>query len=139
MSKDAPTQNKLIEMMNAAGMRPSLQRLATLDCICRLGHPTAEEIYADLSPTRPSLSKTTVYNSLHALVTAALVREIDIESGTCHYDLAPQPRHSHFICRTCGRIFDMEFPPELDMANYAGFSIDSVDLYLKGSCPECNK
>ena len=93
MSKDAPTQNKLIEMMNAAGMRPSLQRLATLDCICRLGHPTAEEIYADLSPTLPSLSKTTVYNSLHALrEQQLLVREIDIESGTCHYDLAPQPR-----------------------------------------------
>lgn len=131
-------QNRLIEMMHSAGVRPSLQRVATLDCICRLGHPTADEIYEALAPGLPTLSKTTVYNSLHALVEGALVRELDIESGTCHYDLAPQPRHSHFMCRRCGRIFDMPFPDNLAAGAAEGFAVDCVDIYFKGICRDCN-
>ena len=58
-------------------------------------------------------------------------------SGNMHYDLAPQPLHSHFICRKCGRIFDMTMPEGLSSAATPGFTIDSVDLYFKGCCPDC--
>ncbi len=132
------SDSRLTEMMHKAGIRPSVQRLAILSHIAnKRMHPTADEIYMDLAPSYPSLSKTTVYNSLHVLVECGLVRELEIESGNRHYDLAPQPPHSHFICRHCGCIYDMEIPPYLEKPATKGFTIDSIDVYFKGLCPNC--
>lgn len=134
------TDSKLAEMMYASGIRPSVQRIAILSYIANARrHPTADEIYTELAPKFPSLSRTTVYNSLHTLVAASLVRELEIESGNRHYDLAPQPSHSHFICRKCGRIFDMAIPDGVCSAATPGFCIDSVDVYFKGLCPDCRE
>lgn len=134
------SDSKLAEMMHTSGIRPSVQRIAILSYIANArSHPTADEIYTELAPKFPSLSRTTVYNSLHTLVTASLVRELEIESGNRRYDLSPQPSHGHFICRKCGCIFDMAIPDGVCAAATPGFSIDSVDVYFKGLCPDCRE
>lgn len=134
------TEAKLVDMLHKAGVRPSVQRIAIMSHIANLRkHPTVDEIYNDLKESYPSMSRTTVYNSVHALVDARLVRELEIESGNMHYDLAPQPHHSHFMCRRCHRIFDMAMPVIMPGEEASGFSIDTVDLYYKGLCPECNQ
>ena len=136
--KIAISDSQLTEMMHRASVRPSVQRVAILSYVANSGrHPTADEIYSDLAAHYPTLSRTTVYNTLHTLADAGLLRELEIESGNMHYDLAPQPLHSHFICRKCGRIFDMTMPEGLSSAATPGFTIDSVDLYFKGCCPDC--
>ena len=136
--RDTLSETLMVEMMYERGMRPSLQRVAVLAHVANLRkHPTADEIYTDLAVQHPSLSKTTVYNSLHALVEAGLLRELEIESGNCRYDLAPQPPHSHFVCRKCGRIFDMCMPAGVNEMADPGFAVDSVDVCYRGVCPEC--
>lgn len=134
------TDTELVGMLHERGIRPSIQRIAVLACIanCRR-HPTADEIYREISQHYPSLSRTTVYNSLHALVEGGLVRELEIRSGTCNYDLAPQPRHSHFSCRRCGQIFDLPMPETVSSIDTGGFAIDSVDVIFSGLCPKCRK
>lgn len=137
---DTFTNAQLAEMMHQARLRPSAQRIAVLANIAnKRKHPTADEIFTDLVTEYPSMSRTTVYNSLHVLADAKLIRELEIESGNKHYDLAPQPPHSHFICRKCGRIFDMELPSGLEKITKDGFDIDSVDVYFKGICQQCNQ
>ncbi len=132
------SESKLLEMMHGVGIRPSAQRIAILSHIANLKrHPTADEIFSDISSAFPSLSRTTVYNTLHTLVEAKLIRELEIESGNRHYDLAPQPQHGHFVCRNCGKIFDMAIPEGLQPISSPGFSIDSMDIYFKGLCPNC--
>lgn len=134
------TESQLAGMMHSVGIRPSIQRIAVLNLVANTDrHPTADEIFSELSKSYPTLSKTTVYNSLHAMVDTGLVKELEIESGNKHYDLAPQPPHSHFICRGCGKIFDMAIPAGLEGISSEGFSVDSVDVYLKGLCPDCVK
>lgn len=131
---------ELLEMIHAAGIRPSVQRIAILGHIANgRAHPSAEGIYSSLAPEFPSLSRTTLYNTLHTIAEAGLLRELEIESGTRRYDLKPQPPHSHFICRRCGRVFDMKLPEGLERSADDGFSIDSVDLYFKGICPGCKQ
>lgn len=133
------TENQLIELIHRSGLRPSVQRLAILSYIGNARtHPSADEIYLLLHLEYPTLSRTTVYNSLHALVDAGLVRELEIESGNKHYDLSRQAPHSHFICRKCRRIFDMKLPDNIDKPESEGFIIDTTDVYYKGLCPECN-
>lgn len=132
------TDSKLTELMHKAGVRPSVQRIAILSFITNMkSHPTADNIYADLAEKYPSLSRTTVYNSLRVLTDAGLVRELEIESGNRHYDFAHQAPHSHFICRQCGRIYDMDIPTGLEHSSSPGFRIDSIDVYFKGACPSC--
>lgn len=133
------TNKQLTDLMHNAGVRPSVQRIAILGHIANSrSHPAADEVYSRLAPDFPSLSLTTIYNTLHTLTEAGLLRELDIERDRKRYDLAPQPPHSHFICRSCGRIFDMMQPNGLDLAPDNGeFCIENVEVYYKGLCPEC--
>ena len=76
------TTSQLVEMLQRCNIRPSVQRVAVLSYVANGSkHPAAEEIYASLSQTFYSLSRTTVYNSLHILAEKGLVRELEIESG----------------------------------------------------------
>lgn len=130
--------SELAEMMHKAGVRPSAQRLAILRNVAqRRTHPTAEEILHDLSDEYPTMSRTTVYNSLRTLTDAGLLRELELESGNRRFDFAPQPHHGHLRCRRCGRIFDMPLPVGLELPSAPGFCIDSIDIFFRGLCPQC--
>lgn len=130
---------ELAEMIHNAGIRPSVQRIAIFSVIANTRcHPSAEDVYSKLFEHFPSLSRTTVYNSLHTLTEAGLIRELEIETGNMRYDLAPQPQHSHFICKKCGKIFDLEMPENISDITTEGFFIENVDVYYRGLCPECH-
>ena len=138
-TKQGLSEVQLVDMMHAAGLRPSAQRLAVLSFVANTrSHPSADEVYNELSSRFPTLSRTTVYNSLHALVEVSLIRELEIESDNMHYDLAPQPPHGHFICRKCGKIFDTSMPGNLAGTVSEDFEIDCVDIFFKGTCPQCS-
>lgn len=129
----------LINMMRERNVHPSVQRIAVLSHVAnKRKHPTADEIFKDISLEYPSLSRTTVYNSLHALVDAEIIRELDVESGNKHYDLALQPQHIHFVCRNCGKIYDMAMPDDLKIKVPSGFTVCSFDLIYRGICKECS-
>lgn len=129
----------LAEMMHKAGVRPSAQRMAILRSVAEgHKHPTADEIYREMQEEYPTMSRTTVYNSLHALAEAGLLRELELESGNRRYDFAPQPPHGHLRCICCGRIFDMALPVGLTLTVPYGFSVDSVEIYYRGLCPDCH-
>lgn len=130
--------DQTLQMMTRAGIRPSAQRIAVLRYVAESkAHPTVDAIFSALSPEFPSLSRTTVYNSVHALSEAGLLRELDIEAGAKHYDLRPQPRHGHFRCRRCGAILDIPYPAELRLAEVGDLEVDEVDVYAYGLCPRC--
>lgn len=132
------TDKEMVRLLHEAGLRPSVHRMAVLAYMANFrNHPTAEEIYAHLTQYFPNVSKTTVYNSLHALKCAGLVRELDIESGSARYDMASYKPHAHFTCRICGKIFDMPLPDKLETIVSEGFQTESIDLHFKGVCPEC--
>lgn len=132
------TDSEMVDMMRQAGVRPSAQRLAVLRYVGNShAHPTSDEIYREMLAGFPSLSRTTVYNSLHALVDVGLVRELEIDAGNKRFDLAPQPPHGHFLCRRCGKVFDIPLAAGFAASVPAGFAVDSVDVYGKGLCPAC--
>lgn len=137
-TKTEYSDNQLLKMMQQAGLRPSLHRIAVLSFVANSrSHPSADEVYTRLSKQFPTMSRTTIYNALHALVETSLLRELEIESGTMRYDLAPKPGHGHFICRKCGKIYDTEMPDGLMSSVSPGFCIDCIDIFYKGLCPMC--
>lgn len=126
-------------MIHSAGVRVSAPRIAIMDYLLSLRtHPAADEIYSALRPGYPSLSRTTVYNSLHTLVKAGLLRLLEIESGVMRYDVARQQPHGHFLCRGCHTLYDIPLPQSLPLTPDGGFTVDSVEYNCKGLCPACS-
>lgn len=133
------TANEYTEKLRGAGLRASAQRIAVLEFMDgSYSHPTAEEIYRALLPTYPTLSLTTVYNTVHTLVESGLLREVEIDAANLRFDTASRPAHGHFRCRRCGRIFDMPLTDgAFDKTVPAGFEVDTIDVYFKGVCCDC--
>lgn len=139
MEHERYTTDELARMIHGGGIRVSAQRMAVLDFISNeRTHPTADEIYSELHESYPSMSKTTVYNSLHILAEAGLVKLLEIESGVMRYDMGKQKRHGHFLCRKCGTVYDIPIPVSLTLPADAGFMIDSMEWNCKGLCPACS-
>lgn len=119
-------------------IRLSHQRLKVLEFLTNNRiHPTVDQIYSELHKDIPSLSKTTVYNSLNALVDAGLVKVITIEDNETRYD-ADTDNHGHFKCESCGHIYDFEINMDIfDSKDLNNFKINNRDVYFKGICPDC--
>ncbi len=103
------------------------------------GHLTADEIYTEARKEFPGMVLATVYNNLHALCEAGLVRRIRTEEGADFYDKTPT-EHNHAVCVSCGRIFDL---PPADVGAFlretTGLDIVSYHLTVHALCPECRQ
>lgn len=126
------------EYLQSHDIKPSVQRVAIMDYLqTHSTHPTVEEIFVALSPQMPTLSRTTVYNTLKLFEQMGVADMLTIDENNIRYDGCTTP-HAHFCCKECGRIFDMDYPsyPTPDFSS-EGFAIDEVHLYYKGLCPVC--
>jgi Fe2+ or Zn2+ uptake regulation protein len=126
------------------GIRPSLQRMAVMEYLLdHKTHPTTDEIYSALSPAIPTLSRTTVYNTVSMLAEKGAILSLDLDACRTHYDGDTTP-HAHFICTRCGEIHDI-FPSSDDWSRLkllapppAGASVSDMQLSYKGICAKCN-
>lgn len=105
-------------------------------------HLTANEVFENAKKFLPSISFATVYNSLRYLKEENHIGEIQFGSGASRYDRKLN-RHDHAICNECGKLVDMELkmPAELikTAAKFSKFKPESLELTLRGLCPECSK
>lgn len=123
-----------LSLIKECGLRPSPQRIAVAAYVLsHRSHPTADEIFTGLKVQYPSLSKTTVYNTLHALVSSKRVMEVNIEPGIARFDGDTEP-HAHFRCLKCNMIYDIDL---LEMSFPEEFDISGVQVNLTGCCPQC--
>ena len=69
-----------IDYLAAHGIKPSVQRIAVMDYLLRHHtHPQAEDIYCALLPSMPTLSRTTVYNTLRLLTEQGAVCQLPLD------------------------------------------------------------
>lgn len=121
-------------------IKPSVQRIAIMDyLLTHKTHPNVEEIYTALSPAIPTLSKTTVYNTLKLFTAqnAALLLTIDEKNVCFDGDTAP---HAHFLCKCCNKIYDLpllQADKELIDMEVGGHIINEVHSYYRGICKNC--
>ncbi len=126
-------RQKAIESLQCAGIRPSEPRLCIYEYLDghRI-HPRAEEIYSALAPEHPTLSLTTVYNTLKLFAEHRLIRVLNIDSSEQRYDINTD-FHAHLKCRTCGSVTDIFMPaPSIPAAN-----IEQISLDCYGLCSSC--
>jgi len=130
--------NDIKETLVKKNISPSYHRLKIYEYLVKNHvHPTVEKIYGDLIPDIPTLSKTTIYNTLKSLIDKGLVIPVTIENNEVRYD-ADISIHGHFKCTKCGEVYD------IDLTN-SGFAISDIDGHrvtehhfnFKGICKNC--
>jgi Fur family peroxide stress response transcriptional regulator len=128
----------LTNQLSDKGIRATFQRVKVLEYLYQIGgHPTVEEIFRELSPGIPSLSKVTVYNTLHLFVNVGLARVVEIDDAQMRYDITLDD-HGHFLCEACGTIYD--FAVSLDPVSIGRldqFKITQKNVYFRGLCQNC--
>ena len=132
------TQKDIAALLGERGLRPTAQRIAVYEYLYdhRI-HPSAETVYQALVADHPTFSRTTVYNSLHALVEVGLVKELAMDTDERHYD-ANVTMHGHFHCRVCGAIADFGLDEELVQSLMPnGYLVEGQGIYFSGRCPAC--
>ncbi|SEK17904.1 Fur family transcriptional regulator, peroxide stress response regulator [Pseudobutyrivibrio ruminis] len=103
-------------------------------------HPTADVIYQHVREENPKISLGTVYRNLTLLVELGEVRKISTGDGTDHFD-ADTSAHSHYFCRCCHRLMDVDVTPSVDQilaASSAGIgTVEQASLLFTGICKDC--
>ncbi len=122
------------------GIRPSQQRIAIMEYLMTHPiHPTIDDVYQALCPEIPSLSRTTVYNTLRMMSEKKAAQMITIDDHRVCYDGNTEP-HVHFFCKKCGRVIDLmnERAPKLRQEiRVEGNIVQEEQLYYKGICAVC--
>ncbi len=130
------TKDEIVTKLRAAGIRPSVHRVAIAEYIARCtNHPTVDDIFVALSRDFPTLSRTTVYNTVWLLADAGVIGAVTIERANTRFDLE-DAAHAHFRCRQCGAVVDLEMP-EMLQHGAEGLRIDTTNVYYEGLCANC--
>lgn len=130
------------EYLLSFGVKPSVQRMAIMDYLLNhRTHPSIDEIYMALCDDIPTLSKTTVYNTLKLFVEQGAAQMLTIDEKYVCYD-ADLSAHAHFLCKKCNKIFDLPAPATDELTsqiNEQGFQMEQVHYYYRGLCPACKQ
>lgn len=129
------------DRLNNFGINLSAQRIAIMRYLMgsRI-HPTAEMVYEALRPSMPTLSLTTIYNTLRLMVEKGALRVLNGDPCMTRYDVNMN-EHAHFYCRQCGKIIDLEFDmDEFRFAmNLSHLQVEDFELSVRGLCDVCKE
>jgi Fe2+ or Zn2+ uptake regulation protein len=128
-------------MKEVEGLGLTKQRQAVLQAIRESDeHLTANDVFEDARRVLPGISFATVYNSLRYLKNEGLIGEVRFGTDATRYDRR-LTRHDHAICSKCEKLVDLvlTIPDTLvkEAARRSKFKPDSIELTLRGTCPEC--
>ena len=96
-------------------------------------HPTADEVWAKVRRSCPTISRATVYNTLNLLVEKGLLRTQILRGGTMVFDPLLEPHH-HFVDDRTGRIYDIpwEAVKVTGDESLEGFDVREYQVVMKG-------
>ncbi|MGB3699292.1 MAG: Fur family transcriptional regulator [Gordonia sp. (in: high G+C Gram-positive bacteria)] len=129
------------EMIRRAGMRVTRPRLAVLAALDARPHAETDAVLAAVRETLPGVSRQAVYDVLHALSGAGLIRRIQPSGHVALYETRVADNHHHLVCRVCGAVRDVDCAvgaaPCLTAAEDHGYRIDEAEVIYWGLCPDC--
>jgi Fur family transcriptional regulator, stress-responsive regulator len=117
--------------------------MAVLDVLQPGGHLDADAVAQGVRARLGTVSTQAVYDVLHALTAAGLLRRVDLPGSPSRYERRVDDNHHHLVCRSCGEIFDVDCvvgaAPCLTPSDGAGFTVDEAEVIFWGSCDRCGQ
>jgi Fe2+ or Zn2+ uptake regulation protein len=137
----AEGSSDLPELLRQHGVQVTAQRLAVLRAVSSRPHGTADDIEELARAEIGAISRQAVYDALGTLTDTGLIRRIQPARSPARYEDRVDDNHHHLVCRTCGRMVDVECVagsrPCLEATDDHGFTIDEAEVIYWGTCPIC--
>ncbi|MBU6536606.1 Fur family transcriptional regulator [Streptomyces sp. NPDC057245] len=128
--------------LRQAGLRATAARVALLETVREGNHLDAEALTAGVRGRVGHVSLQAVYDALHALTAARLVRRIEPPGSPARFEGRVGDNHHHVLCRSCGALADVDCAvgdaPCLTARDDHGFVIDEAEVLYRGLCPDCS-
>jgi Fur family ferric uptake transcriptional regulator len=130
------------EELRGAGLRVTAARVALLETVRQGDHLGVESIASGVRDRVGHVSLQAVYEALHALTSAGLIRRIEPAGSPARFEGRIADNHHHLVCRSCGVVADVDCAvgevPCLTAADDHGFTIDEAEVIYWGLCPDCS-
>ncbi|MGY4709433.1 Fur family transcriptional regulator [Mycolicibacterium sp. CBM1] len=132
--------------LRGAELRVTRPRVAVLEAVNAHPHADTDTIFGAVRAALPEVSRQAVYDVLHALTAAGLVRRIQPSGSVARYESRVGDNHHHVVCRGCGTIADVDcavgaapcLTPSDDDRQLDGFVLDEAEVTYWGMCPDCS-
>ncbi len=128
--------------LRRAGLRVTRPRLSVLAAVHDHPHADTDAVITAVRTDLGAVSRQAVYDVLHALTAAGLVRRIEPAGSVARYEARVGDNHHHVVCRSCGDIADVDCAvgdtPCLTASDDQGFAIDEAEVVYWGRCPGCD-
>jgi len=128
--------------LRGAGLRVTAVRVALLETVRHGDHLGVEAVAAGVRERVGHVSLQAVYEALHALTAAGLVRRIEPAGGPPRYEGRVGDNHHHLVCRSCGTVADVDCAvgeaPCLTPADDRGFTLSEAEVIYWGLCADCS-
>jgi Fe2+ or Zn2+ uptake regulation protein len=142
-----------VSLLRSAGLKSTATRRVVLDALAAHPHATAADIAEAVTRSAvvdggaramTSLSRQGLYNVLDDLTRVGLVRCIEPSGSATRYELRVGDNHHHLVCRSCGRVADVDCTvgaaPCLAPIDSTGFStVDEAEVTWWGECDDCTQ
>ena len=140
--RSVPTTSDLERMLRGVALHVTRPRVAVLAAVHDHPHADTGSITGVVREDLGEVSKQAVYDVLHALTDAGLVRRIEPAGSVARYESRVGDNHHHLVCRSCGAIADVDCAvgttPCLTASDGRGFAIDEAEVIYWGQCPGCS-
>jgi len=128
------------EKLSDAGLKVTVQRITILDFLENTkSHPSAEIVYEAINKKFPSITLSTVYNTLEKFVEKGIIKKVFTTEGKARYD-GNIDKHSHLIDNESGEIVDFsdtelneKIENYLKEKNIPNFIISDIDIHIIGT------
>ena len=123
------------EMLQAAGLRPTRQRMALGWLLFGKGarHLTAEMLYEEATLAKVPVSLATVYNTLNQLTDAGLLRQVSVDGTKTYFDTNVTAHH-HLYLEHNHELVDIP-DPHLVLSQVPdvpdGYEISRIDMVVR--------
>lgn len=128
------------QQLRESGLRVTPTRLAALAALTEHPHADADAVITAVREQLGAASVQAVYDVLHALTAAGLVRQIEPAGHPARYERRVGDNHHHVVCRACGAIDDVDcavgHAPCL-VPSSSSFTVETAEVTYWGLCPAC--
>ncbi|MFI6275393.1 Fur family transcriptional regulator [Streptomyces sp. NPDC050988] len=130
------------EELRGVGLRVTAARVALLETVRSGDHLGVEAIASGVRDRVGHISLQAVYEALHALTAAGLIRRLEPPGSPARFEGRVGDNHHHLVCRSCGVVADVDcavgHAPCLTASDDRGFAIDEAEVIYWGLCPACS-
>jgi Fur family transcriptional regulator, stress-responsive regulator len=127
--------------LRGVGLRVTAARVALLEAVRGGDHLGVDAIATGVRDRVGHVSVQAVYEALHALTAAGLIRRIEPAGSPARFEGRVGDNHHHIVCRSCGVVADVDCAvgeaPCLTASDDHGFSIGEAEVIYWGLCPAC--